>query len=465
MRNYTVRVNKRALPVHTARVSAIPFNMVWAGAQRPMDQTEEAYFVTFDMWEPVTLEIAVSENFENFEIRPLAYNLNAQRTDNRITLTIDHPMQFSVEIDGEHHALHVFANPVSRKPEGDIIYYGPGVHKADLIWLESNQTLYIDEGAIVYGAIYAKDAENITIMGRGILDTSIYRRGEDTHEGGREIIEALQQKNFSPYDIRHYSQLVFQNCKNCFVEGIILRDAPFWSVIVRNNSENITMDNIKIIGQWRYNSDGIDICVSKNVTVKNSFVRAYDDCIVMRGAQLEGETENVENATVDNCVLWCDWGKSLECWCGSKPTEIKNIRFQNIYLTHLNATAMNVTVWYGSNHSVINGVAYENIYIDVDKDYLHNLLQSDVPTFTEKWGYKPYAVKVSVEKLGKDVGSQQCARLDDESGFYVYFGNISYKNVKYFGAKRDLAVLVKKYSDIHTIENITAENCDFVLEY
>ena len=84
--------------------------------------------------------------------------------------------------------------------------------------------------------------------------------------------------------------------------------------------------------------------------------------------------------------------------------------------------------------------------------------------FTENWGYVPYTVKVSVEKLGKDVGSQQCEALDDESGFYVYFGNISYKNVKYFGAKRDLAILVKKYSDIHTIENITVEDCDFTID-
>ena len=71
-----------------------------------------------------------------------------------------------------------------------------------------------------------------------------------------------------------------------------------WSTIIRNNCENITVDNIKIIGQWRYNSDGINICASKNVTVKNSFIRSFDDCIITRGAYLEGEDGNVEN------VLW-----------------------------------------------------------------------------------------------------------------------------------------------------------------
>lgn len=48
------------------------------------------------------------------------------------------------------------------------------------------QALYIDEGAIVHGVVYANDAENVRIMGRGILDASFYLRGNDDNEGGRE---------------------------------------------------------------------------------------------------------------------------------------------------------------------------------------------------------------------------------------------------------------------------------------
>ena len=111
-----------------------------------------------------------------------------------------------------------------------------------------------------------------------------------------------------------------------YIEGITLKDSMFWSLIVRNHCENIVIDNIKIIGQWRYNSDGIDICSSKNVTVKNSFVRSFDDCFVARAPYLKDETEDVENITVENCVMWCDWGKSLEIWCGNKPCAIRNIK-------------------------------------------------------------------------------------------------------------------------------------------
>ena len=160
----------------------------------------------------------------------------------------------------------------------------------------------------------------------------------DEFEGDSLDLSVWEHRNVGP--VKYHGNLVLNHCKNCLVEGIILRDAPMWSIIIRNDSENITVDNIKIIGQWRYNSDGINICTSKNVTVKNCFVRSFDDCIITRGAYLEGESGNVENATVENCVLWCDWGKSIETWCGHKATEIKNILFKNNYLIHLNAVAL-----------------------------------------------------------------------------------------------------------------------------
>jgi hypothetical protein len=175
----------------------------------------------------------------------------------------------------------------------------------------------------------------------------------------------------------------------------------------------------------------------------------------------------VEDVVVENCVLWCDWGKSIETWCGHKPTEIKNIIFRNNRLIHVNAVAMNITVWFGSDHSFVNNVIYENIYIDVDDDYCFNMIENNgTKNFVRKMGFVPKVVSVSVEMLGKmdGLGAQKCIDADDFSEFGVYFGNITYKNVRCFGSKRDLRVFVKKHSDIHTIENINAIDCDFTIE-
>lgn len=78
----------------------------------------------------------------------------------------------------------------------------------------------------------------------------------------------------------------------------------------------------------------------------------------------------------------------------------------------------------------------------------------------------PKAVSVSIEKLGKlnDLGNRICDDVDDYSGFSVYFGNILYKNVKYHGKPVEFPVIIKKHSDIHTLEHINAVNCDFTIE-
>ena len=464
---YRCYIGDRELALHTVRVSKVPFNKFWAGEQRSVSQSEEAYFVSFDMDSPVVIEIEIGRDFDSYEIRPLSKELTKKQSGRRISISVNEPMQCTLEVDGRHHALHIFANPVSKKPDGDIIYYGKGEHKADLIWLKSNQTLYIDEGAMVHGIVYAKDAENVRIMGRGVLDASPYRRGNDDHAGGREVIDDLLSRGFTSVDMKYHGNIVLNHCKNCLIEGVVLCDAPMWSAIIRNDSENITVDNIKIVGQWRYNADGINICTSKNVTVKNSFVRSFDDCIITRGAYLEGERGNVENVLVENCVLWCDWGKSLETWCGHKPTEIKNVTFRNNCLIHLNAVAMNITVWYGSNHSVVDNVLYENIFIDLDEKYLFNAMEScDNPVFEEKFGHIPRALSVRVERLGKmlDLGSQRCEEVEDLSYFDVSFSNITYKNVRYYGKGDALPTVIKKHSEIHRLENIRAVDCDFTID-
>ena len=40
--DYELRVNGQLVPVYSCRVSAMPFNQVWPGYQRPVDQTELA---------------------------------------------------------------------------------------------------------------------------------------------------------------------------------------------------------------------------------------------------------------------------------------------------------------------------------------------------------------------------------------------------------------------------------------
>ena len=57
--HYELTVNGQAVPVHACRVSAVPFNQVWPGYQRPLDQTELAGFAFWDMAGPVKVVLLV----------------------------------------------------------------------------------------------------------------------------------------------------------------------------------------------------------------------------------------------------------------------------------------------------------------------------------------------------------------------------------------------------------------------
>lgn len=463
MKTYQVKVNNREIAVSEMRVSAFPLNKVFDGTQRPLAQTEEACYVTLDITGETELEISVEEDFSSYEIRPLRYQLADVRRGNTVKLTVKGPMQFTFEPDGYHNALHVFVNTKSAGPEEHCIYYGKGEHDAGLIWLESGQTLYLEEGAVVYGVVYAKDAQNIRILGRGVLDASRYRRNDDTDSAGGEILDALSEKGFCEADRRYAGNLVLNHCKDVLVEGVILKDAPLWSLIVRDNCQNITIDNVKVIGQWRYNSDGIDICTSQNVVVKNCFVRSFDDCFVARGAYLNGEEGNVENVLVENCVFWCDWGKSLEIWCGQKPTAIRNIVFSNIDLIRLSCAAMNITTWYGSESSVVENVSYRNIHIDKDEFYRNPQVESGGnPEYLYQPGYRPTIVQIYAQKLGRMVGlGTQIHEEGDLSQYHLRYSNITFENIDCDDPS--LRVRVQEMENVLAIENITVRNAPFVI--
>ena len=70
--DYTLRVNGQAVPVYVCRVSAVPFNQVWPGYQRPLDQTELAGFAYWEMSGPVQVEVNAKRPFKSVAVRPIS---------------------------------------------------------------------------------------------------------------------------------------------------------------------------------------------------------------------------------------------------------------------------------------------------------------------------------------------------------------------------------------------------------
>ncbi len=459
---YSCYIDGKELTVYQATVSAIPYNTVWPGHQRPIDQTEDAYFVYFDMTDAVKLKVEVSDcDVDRVAVRPLQFNIPCDIEGNTLSLTVDRPMNFTIEINGYHHALHVFANPKDDfVPDEDTIYYGPGIHEAGVISPKSGQTVYIAEGAVVYGGIYIYKQDNVTVRGRGILDTSKILRGQE-YDKEHPVIKTLKSFGLSDWDATRMSCFGAFNCNNLKIEGIIFKDAPSWAVTTRNNCRNVEIDNVKLIGMWRYNSDGIDLCTTSDAVLKNSFIRSFDDSIVVRAPQMEGERgmKGCENIEVYNNVLWCDWGKNIEIWNGKNDSLIKNVIFKDNYCIHTAQYAISIDTWYGSEAITVEDLTYENIYIDTDTDPMYPIYQDDLNApYNPKGGANPTkAVYLGATKLGRDIGNQMCDPDFDISQFKVKYKNIKFKNVSCSDENVLLPIDIKAKGI--SLENITFEDC------
>ena len=323
---YIVKINGAEVKPDTARVSAMPFNRRWPGHQRGIEQSELINFVSLETDEELHFEVIPNEPFENVVIRPVALGIEPEITDDgRILFTLKKAAYFTVEPYGRHNALHIFADPISNynidKEDSNVIYFGKGEHEVGMIHLESNQTLFIDEGAVVYACVHAIDAENIKILGRGILDNS--------HNKEEILFEAnVKNNSTSVGNAKRIHTVQLEYCKDIEIDGITIRDSLVYN-IRPVACENIDIKNVKIIGCWRYNSDGIDMHNCTNVSIDNCFIRTFDDSICVKGfdcyykGDVEKEVQKAmrrngkvydvfKNVLIKNCVIWNDWDVALK---------------------------------------------------------------------------------------------------------------------------------------------------------
>ncbi|GGD47362.1 glycosyl hydrolase family 28 protein [Paenibacillus nasutitermitis] len=353
--DYKVTLNGLPVEVYEARVSAVPFNTEWPGHQRALDQTEMASFLSFAADESVELIVEPVRPFEEMVVRPLSRDIHPVINGTKIAFNIDKTGQYTLELDGFHYALHIFVNPPANEEpiiqDGGTLYFGPGSHYPGIIEMQDNQTIYMDAGAVVHTSIYARGKKNIRITGYGILDNSTFQR-EDSRCLGCP------------------TSLTFHNCRNIEISGIIIRDACSWAMTLFH-CDNTFIDNIKMIGMWRYNSDGIDFVNSSNGIVQNSFLRNFDDAIVLKGLK-EYDTRLVENILVQGCVVWCDWGRALEIGAETCADEYRNIVFRDCDIIHTIHIAMDIQ---NGDRANVTDILFENIRVEYSRHALPPIYQ------------------------------------------------------------------------------------------
>jgi hypothetical protein len=332
--------------------------------------------------EEVELKIIPKTPSFSVRIRPRDLAVKAKTDANGvITVRVNGSAQFTVEPYGKNRALHVFIDPISAysvdKTDEKVLYYGAGEHDVGDIYLQSGQTLFLDEGAVVYATVYSLHTENIKILGRGILDNS-KNKAKILFEMNAEENEAAVANAKREHAVN------FVACKNVEIDGVTIRDAGLYNIDAMS-CENIHIHNIKIIGCWRFNSDGVHFSNCTNGSLTDSFLRTYDDSICVRGYAnyeydrfLNDEKEEdlsfiCQDILVKNCVVWNDWGKCLQIGTETFSKEIKNVRFEGCKLIHTTAVAL--AIWLVDN-AKIHDITFENTVVEYDDYFLKLAIQN-----------------------------------------------------------------------------------------
>ena len=363
-KEFKVYVGNDEIPVYTCRISKYPFNRPWPGHERPYDQTVEASFINLVGDGAVDLRVETGMDFDAAWVKPYSKEIPCVREGSTLNVSLKERGQYVLQCDNPHHMLYIFYSKTIPAPEERAVtyFFGPGIHFAGKIKLQSNESVYIDRDAYVYGNIFAENAENIRIFGNGILDGSMEAR-------------AFQHC----YEEHTNGNLKFHSCKNITVEGVGMKEASCFCVNFYGCSD-IYMNEIKIFGQWRYNNDGIDIVNTGNVRIENSLIHSFDDTISIKGIERYYYLDCC-NIHVSNCVLWCDWGKCCELGAETICRYYRDISFTDCDILRAGSCGIDIA---HRDCAEISDVRFENIHIDYNGfDTVEVLQTGDEQTYPE----------------------------------------------------------------------------------
>ena len=251
---------------------------------------------------------------------------------------------------------------------GGTLHFYVGRYLTGTIFLKSNVTIHLHEGAILLGStnpydyrevekvrmpalVAAYQADNIAIAGKGVIDGQ-----------GRALCYNFldqQQKGVMPdamiYDRAGYRPqgVYLRECKNVTVKSVTIKSAAGWT-FQPDQCENMLIDSVTVLGLDFWNNDGVDIVDCKNLRLLNSFIDAADDAICFKSHDANAANDNIE---VRRCVARSS--ASAIKFGTVSAGGYKNIRIINnkVYNTHRSAITIAIP-----DGGYADGVLIDSLY-------------------------------------------------------------------------------------------------------
>jgi polygalacturonase len=235
---------------------------------------------------------------------------------------------------------------------GGVVYVPSGTWTTGPVTLLSNVNLHISEKATllfstdyelylppvltrwegmdcynIHPLVYAIDASNIALTGRGTIDGQAsneawwwmngnpdygWREGMNNQKISGRLQLLGHEQNQTPVEERRFGlegalrpQLVnFNNCNTVLIEDLTLKNSPFW-VIHPVRTDNFILRGVTIISAGP-NSDGCDPESCNGVLIENCYFDTGDDCIAIKsGRNNDGRRWSIpsQNIIVRNCRM------------------------------------------------------------------------------------------------------------------------------------------------------------------
>lgn len=274
---------------------------------------------------------------------------------------------------------------------GGLVYAPPGTFLTGGIELKSRVTLFLEAGCVLLGSpsisdyayhagppmlgdanghhlIFARNADDVTICGNGIIDG----QGEAYWEPNPDRPAVPPQEAWHDVSSGHF-QAIHNNdrpspmveivqCRNLRISGVTLRNSAGWTLRPLG-CDGVVFDGVRIRNPfWGRNTDGMDITSCRNVFVSNCDIIGGDDGICLKSENpYGGDVPVSKNITVTNCVV----SSASNGFKMGTATEgaFENIVFSNSVIYSDNGSPMMNRVIGGINIETVDGGSVDGVAV------------------------------------------------------------------------------------------------------
>ncbi|MGC8892264.1 MAG: glycoside hydrolase family 28 protein [Candidatus Saccharicenans sp.] len=193
---------------------------------------------------------------------------------------------------------------------GGRLVFDVGRYLTGTIYLKSNVTIHLLEGAVLVGSpnpfdydynpqrnwtalIFALEQENVGLTGEGgVIDGQGFTVANNLVDIIHKGLIKDPLRNDRPSEGLRPQNIYFWRCQNVRIESITLKDPASWNQQY-NQCRNVVIKNLIIDSKSYWNNDGVDIVDCDNVEVANLYIDAADDGICLKSHDENAVCQNV----------------------------------------------------------------------------------------------------------------------------------------------------------------------------